>query len=267
MEQKSKRAMSIIQPIKSKVTNMFLMGNVTSALRDSFQGILENTTRSLIKFNTNISSKSLAKAYTYVITHSTSDARATNLLSKLCLYYRLSNTDVSRISERAKSARNGIFNWDNLAYGTLRSPDFLNRMTLFVARCMEDGCFDAYKIDSDNNLSYNWKNDKRFNLLASGDNSNPEEYAKQRSLYFSKLREYNLEHPEKEPLDISLETNLPTPYSNKEILSIRALADSIYGSYDRSKKAMYENWAVGICFGMFTTWFNGIYSTYFAKPG
>lgn len=30
---------------------------------------------------------------------------------------------------------------------------------------------------------------------------------------------------------------------------------------------MYENIALGISFGSFTTWFNGIYNNYFAKAG
>lgn len=267
MEPKSKKVISFIQPIKSRITNMLLMGNVVSFMRDSIQGVLENTTRSIIKLNTNISPKSLTKAYAYVTTHSTSNARAVNLLSKLCLRYRLSNTDVARIAERAKSARDGIFNLDNKLYGTLRSPDFLNRMTLFVAKCIEDGCWDAWYLDNNGDLKYEWRKDSRFSLLASEDNSNPEEYAKQRSMYFSKIRQYNLDHPEREPLDISLSTDLPAPYSNKEILSIRSVADNIYGSYDKSKKAMYENWALGVSFGMFTTWFNGIYNNYFAKAG
>lgn len=267
MEPKSKKVMSWIMPIKSKINDMLLMGNAISFFRDSIQGVLENTTRSVIKLNTNISPKSVAKAYTYVTTHATNNARAVNLLSKLCLRYRLSNTDVARIAERAKSSRNGIFNWDNWAYGTLRSPDFLNRMTLFVAKCMEDGCWDAWYLNENGDLKYDWRKDTRFNLLATEDNSNPEEYAKQRSIYFSKIRQYNLDHPEREPLDISLSTDLPSPYSNKEILSIRSVADNIYGSYDKSKKAMYENWAFGISFGMFTTWFNGIYNNYFAKAG
>jgi len=59
-----------------------------------------------------------------------------NLLSKLNIRYRLSNTDLARIKERLRTGRNGVYNWDNWAYSTLRSPDFLNRMTLFVARCM-----------------------------------------------------------------------------------------------------------------------------------
>jgi hypothetical protein len=140
-------------------------------------------------------------------------------------------------------------------------------MTLFVAKAMHDGCWEAWSIDENNNLKYDWKKDKRFNLLASEDTSNMDAYISQRELYFSKIREYNQDHPNQEPLDYSLDTNLPTPYSNQDILSIRSIGDNIYGSYDKSKKGMYENWALGISFGMFTTWFNGIYNNYFGQVG
>lgn len=92
--------------------------------------------RTYTNLNTDISAKAVSEAYAYVTTHATSNAMAVNLLSKLCLKYRLSNTDVGRIGERAKTGRNGIFNYDNWMYSTLRHPDFINRMTLFVAKCM-----------------------------------------------------------------------------------------------------------------------------------
>ena len=84
-----------------------------------------------------------------------------NLLSKLCLKYRLSNTDVGRIAERAKTQRNGIFSYDNWLYGTMRSPDFINRMVLFVARAMHDGVWDAFELDENNNI----KNKRQWTIL------------------------------------------------------------------------------------------------------
>lgn len=262
MSATEKAIVGYIHPVKRVVTNMLLGGNVVSMFRDAFEGVQQNFIRSVIKLNTDIDPSSVRKAYQYVMTHATSNAMAVNLLSKLCLKYRLSNTDVGRISERAKSSRNGIFNWDNWMYGTLRSPDFLNRMTLFVAKCMHDGVWEAYSIDKDNNLVYNWKNDKRFDRLAAKDVNHPD-YKKQRSLYLSKIREYNQEHPDS---PIELDSDLPTPYSDREIMSIRAVGDNIYGSYDKGKKAMAENTCLGTLFGMFTTWMNGIVNTYLMKP-
>lgn len=79
----------------------------------------------------------------------------------------------------------------------------------------------------------------------------------------SKIREYNQEHPES---PIEPDGDLPTPYSDREIMSIRTVGDNIYGSYDKGKKAMAENTSLGIMFGMFTTWMNGIVNNYFMAP-
>lgn len=262
MSEQEKKVIGVIQPTKKLVTDFLLGGNVVSALRDSLEGLQQNTIRSLIKFNTDIDPKSIRRAYQYVMVHSTSDAMAVNLLSKLCLKYRLSNTDVGRIAERAKSGRNGIYNYDNWLYSTLRGPDFLNRMVLFVARCMHDGVWDAYSIDNDNNLVYDWKKDTRFSIYASGNTEHPE-YKIQKARYLSRVLIYNKEHPNN---PINPEDGLPDPYSDKEILSIRALADNIYGAYDLGKKAMYENLAITTFFGMFTTWMGAIVNNYLMVP-
>lgn len=262
MSEQEKKIIGVIQPTKKLVTDILLGGNVVSAVRDSLEGLQQNLIRSLIKFNTDIDPESVRKAYKYVMIHSTSDAMAVNLLSKLCLKYRLSNTDVGRIAERAKSGRNGIYNYDNWLYSTLRGPDFLNRMVLFVARCMHDGVWDAYSIDNDNNLVYDWKKDIRFSIYASGNTDHPE-YKIQKARYLSRILTYNKEHPDN---PINPEDGLPDPYSDKEILSIRALADNIYGAYDLGKKAMYENLAITTFFGMFTTWMGAIVNNYMMTP-
>lgn len=196
-------------PVKSFATNVLIGGNVVGFVRDIFQGVEENFIRTVTKLNTDIDSKSVANAYAYVTKHATSNAMAVNLLGKLCSKYRLSNTDVGRIGERYKTGRNGIFNYDNWLYGTMRSPDFINRMTLFVAKCMHDGVWDAYSIDKDNNLVYNWREDKRFSIYASKQ-TNHADYKRQKSLYFSKIKEYNEEHPDN-PIDFT--SDLPSPYS------------------------------------------------------
>lgn len=262
MSSQEKGIVGCIQPVKTVVTHMLLGGNMVGAFRDIIEGVQQNFLRSIIKLNTDLAPSNVAKAYAYVTTHATSNAMAVNLLSKLCLKYRLSNTDVARIAERAKTGRNGIFNYDNWLYGTLRSPDFINRMTLFVARCMQDGVWDAFSINDNNDLVYDWKRDSRFSIYAQGLKTHPE-YKKQKAAYFSAVRQYNSEHPNS-PIDP--EDGLPSPYSDQQVLYIRNLADNIYGSYDKGKKAMAENMSLGIVFGMFSTWFNGITNTYFMKP-
>ena len=51
-------------------------------------------------------------------------------------------------------------------------------MVLFVAKMHHDGCYDAYELNKENRLEYNWKKDKRFNLLAANDKSDLDAYNK-----------------------------------------------------------------------------------------
>ena len=130
--------------------------------------------RTINKFQTNISSKSLSKAYVTVVKNSFTDGRTINIVNQLCKIYRLSNVDVSRISEGLITER-GLTNMRDWLYASLRRPDFLNRMVLFVAQCYEDGVYDAFSI-KDGKLIYDWKKDKRFKIYASGDTSNKDYY-------------------------------------------------------------------------------------------
>lgn len=259
MSPAEKKIVGIISPVKKLVSHMLLGGNVVSALRDSLEGAQQNFIRSVIKLNTDLTPKDVSKAYAYVFTHGTSNAMAQNLLSQLCVRYRISNTDVGRIAERMKSGRNGVLNIENWLYSTLRGPDFLNRMTLFVARCMHDGVWDAFSLDENGNLKYDWTKDARFKAFKYGVVGS-DEYKKAKSLYFSRIREYNQEHPEA-PLEMT--DALPEPYSKRSINAIRGLGDNIYGSYDKGKKAMAEHKSYGFMFGSFSTWMNGIINNYF----
>jgi len=136
---------------------------------------MENYLRTCSKFLTDINASNMSKAYDYVVKNGSMDAMKVTLLSKLCVRYRLSNTDTARIAERLKTNRQGLSNWDNIAYSTLRSPDFLNRMTLFIARSMQDGVLDAWSVEN-GELKYNWKKDKRFSVYADKSKKGTKEY-------------------------------------------------------------------------------------------
>ena len=45
------------------------------------------------------------------------------------------------------------------------APDFFNRMTLFVAKMLQDGSFDAHYVDENGILQYDIIKDKRFSKL------------------------------------------------------------------------------------------------------
>lgn len=266
MEDGSQKLEAWLAPIRSAVSTFYVAGNIKGAVRDSFQGLLENITTALIQFQTDISVSDVAFGYKEVISEGVTNLMTATKLNQFNLKYRLSNLDAARISEGQKTGRGGILNAENWAYATLRGPDYLNRMVLFVARLKHDGCYDAYSLDADHRLKYDWRKDKRFNLLAKGPEGasiNKELYNKQKALYYSLIRAFNLEGYKKENGEqLNYSDDLPDAYTLSEVQSFKLYADNIYGSYNKSTKAKYEHTAIGRNFAFFSTWMNGIVDVY-----
>jgi hypothetical protein len=260
---------NLMAPLRQMVSGLYVAGNVGGFGRDIFQGLLENISNAVIKFQTNIGVNDVAFGYKEVISEGVSDLMLMNKLNQFNIKYRLSNLDVARISEGQKTGRTGILNAETWAYSTLRGPDYLNRMVLFIAQMHKDGCYDAYSLDENNRLKYDWKKDKRFNLFAlkeEGKAINLEEYNKQKSLYYSLIRQFNLEGYRNENGEqLNFSDDLPDAYSLHEVQTFKNFADNIYGSYNKSTKAKYEHIAVGRNFMFFSTWMNGIVDNYMKK--
>ena len=270
MEEDSQKVEAFLAPLRSAVSSLYVAGNVAGAVRDSFQGLLENITSAVIKFQTEIGVDDVAFGYKEVIAEGVTNVMTMTKLNQFNIKYRLSNLDVARISEGQKTGRGGILNAENWAYATLRGPDYLNRMVLFVAKMHHDGCYDAYELDKKTKrLEYNWRKDKRFDLIAKkeqGIEVNQEEYNKQKSLYYSLIRAFNMEgfrKPNGEQLNYS--DDLPDAYTLQEIQTFKTFSDNIYGSYNKSTRAKYENTAIGRNFMFFSTWMNGIVDVYMKK--
>lgn len=263
MEESYKRIIARLQPLRKAVSTAYIAASPIAAIRDTFGGFLSNVVRSMTKYRTDIDAKDVMWAYQFVLRQGVHSAMTIDLLDKLNSKYLISNINIEQQQEGYKTNRGGITNAGNWAYATLRKPDFLNRMVLFMGKLKHDGSHKAYSI-VDGKLVYNWRMDERFKLLASNDKSNMEAYNKQKSLYLSQIMKFNEENPDAN-LPVSLDTNLPDGYTQNQIDEIKNLGDTIYGSYNRSTKAMYENLAIGSQFGVFSTWMNGIYDVYLGK--
>lgn len=259
MEENSQKIEAVLEPIRKAVSKCYIAANPAGAMRDTLEGLLQNITKSIIKFQTNIDVKDVLFGYKEVITEGPGNLMQINKLNQLNVKYRFSNLDVARISEGQKTGRGGILNAENWAYSTLRGPDYLNRMVLFTAKMHHDGCYDAYVIKNDK-LVYDWKLDKRFSEYVKN-NINSPEYNKQRSLYLSLLRQFNIENGTK----LSESDDLPDAYTLAQIETFKTFADNIYGSYNVSTRAKYENTAIGRNFVVFSTWMNGIVDVYAKK--
>lgn len=257
MEPQTKAIETLIDPIRRAVSKCYIAGNVAGSVRDTIQGVFENLARSINKYQTDITPAEVLQGYKEVIVEGPQNIMTISVLNQLNLKYRLSNMDIAKISEGQKTCRGGILNWENWAYSTLYGPDYLNRMVLFVAQMKHDGVFDAYSI-KEGQLVYDWRKDKRFSKYAKGDKSDLKEYQKQRSLYLSIMRMFNQE----QGLNLSEGDNLPDAYTSAQVTNFKNLADSIYGAYNQSTKAKYENIAIGRNFAVFSTWMNGLIDNY-----
>ncbi len=267
MDKFEEKAMAMLSPAKQLMSRMYIAGNIKSAFRDFFEGVWQNFSRTATHFQTDLQAKYVGEAYKDVIANSFKSDRDINLISELCLRYRLSNVDVAKIAERAKASRGGVYNIERWEYSTLRGPDFLNRMVLFTARCKQDGVWDGWYFDSENRLKYNWKKDKRFDKLARGLKDDPE-YAKQKGMYMTRVKIYNSEHPEANiSYNLDAEQGLPEPYTQDEIKQFIQVSNNIYGAYDKSQRAKLENMALGQAFCAFSTWMNGHIANWLRRPG
>lgn len=267
METSSQVMMEALRPAKELMSKLFIAMNIRDAVRDTIAGGLANYSRTISKYQTDLTKESITFGYNVVTKELFTSDRTVNLVSELCLRYRLSNTDAARIADRAKTGRGGVYNPNHFMYSTLRGPDFVNRMSLFVARCKQDGVWEALDIDEETgSLTYDWTRDKRYSIYASGNTTDPE-YLKQKSKYFTAVKVYNQEHPEAPITFDGKATPLPEPYSQNEIRQFKMFADNIYGAYDKSMRSLYEFIAVGQVFLPLTTWLNGQTAAYFRKPG
>ena len=136
-------------------------------------------------------------------------------------------------------------------------PDYYNRLSLFLAKMIHDGSYDAH-VMVDGRMTYDPRKDKRFehyfNSREKYKNSkgdyipapSDKEYNKQRNLYLLLQSELNAE---RQLVNESLfeEKDLVTrAYSEKERLSFKSFTDTVYGYYDKDSQAELHNTWYGI---------------------
>lgn len=261
MEKTSRKIDAWLNPLRGLVSKFYIAASPVAAVRDTLQGLQENFMQALIKYQTDIDAKDVAFGYAEIFKEGCTNMMTMSKLNQFNIKYGFSNFDAAKVAERLKTGRGGVLNADNWAYWTLRAPDYLNRMTLFIAKLHHDGAYKAYSLDENHRLKYNWRLDDRFSAYASGDTTN-ENYNKQKALYYSMIRAFNVENSNNQ---LSYTDDLPDAYTPEQIRAIKTLAESIYGAYDQSSKAKYENVAIGRNFMFFSTWMNGIVDNYAKK--
>ena len=191
--------------------------------------------------------------------------------------YGINDMDMNTYVNKISSGKRGLWNFDNLAYKFSSRPDYYNRMTIFVAQMLGDGCLEAHSINSKGELVYDWTKDKRFSKYAAavksgnGDSSDPE-IAEQRSRYYAVAQQFVTEHakmPNGSEFKLNMKNpmDLPRAYTSREAESMKSLGDDIYGYYSHEKKSLVMSTCLGAMWLQFKTYWSGKKNQYLQSGG
>lgn len=244
--EKTAKVLGVVRKI---VTNANMSLNPISGFRNFLQGQWANVSRIMSKSygDDMFSFNDYRKAITILIGEGREYVNNVTIVEELNHMYRMANMDINLIAERMNSAQTGLFSgklgmWMNTA------PDYFNRMLLFTAQMIKDGCFDAHEMVN-GTMKYNFKKDKRFEVYRSGNKSNPE-YALQRGLYLTMLNRFN----QSRLFDLKDGDDLPLAYTDEQKMSLKTFADSVHGDYDHETKMLSTQTFFGMMFWQFKNW-------------
>ncbi len=209
-----------------------LIGNLVSVPRDTFEGIFKMTGVFLTGYwgdKKGFGVKDYAKAFKMVNGDWGRTTKGVTTMEALNMSFGIANMDINTLAQRMKTNKNGVMRFQDKMFITVTIGDYLNRMSLLVAKMNHDGSFDACGYDN-TGLTYDWKKDKRFSALANNNTSDPK-YKEQRSLYLSMMQEFI-----DDGLAEKLTDDLPLPYTNTDILAVKRLGNTLYGYFDHESK-------------------------------
>jgi hypothetical protein len=155
-------------------------------------------------------------------------------------------------------------------YSTSTYGDYYNRLSLFLAKMIEEGSYEAHSIDKNGHLKYDATKDKRFSKYFKNRHlhknaygqyiaaKNDLEYNTQRQLYLITMKEINEDRNRVNLPKLTEENDiLDTAYSEKERLSFKSFTDTVYGYYERDSSSLLHTTWYGIIFLQFMQFWPG----------
>lgn len=214
------------------------------------------------------------KAGLFVYGKATADSLGNvNFLNYMTEEFGLFESDMVRLRAGMMEDRTGIKAFsDRWLHWVSSYPDWVNRMHLFVAEALADGVV-AFKngpfLDNENSalvfdkekkkLVYRPEKDGRFNLVFDPSaNRAGDEYKKQKALYDVMLKEVEREDGKKYD-------RLPRPYTSRQVLDKKKLANRIFGDYDYHNRINASHTAIGTLALQFKTWWLAVKNMYYKE--
>lgn len=187
--------------------------------------------------------------------------------------FGINDMDMNTYAKNLSSNRHGIFHFlDRYAFKMASRPDFYNRMTIFLSQMKADGCYEAHSLNEDGTLKYDCGLDKRYKALWDGTPKNSKEYKEALARYIPVAKQFMAEGAKNADgtlfeFNISDPKKLPRAYTVQEAESRKDVADSLYGYYDHTKKALFFGTYLGSLIGQMRTYWSAKKNQYFAGQG
>lgn len=275
-DEEYKKYLKYFTPLRSAASIIALGWNINNIPRELIMGIFSTISRSMFgtygeeTFSITDYTKALA-----TMSYDTVDfIRKVTKIELLNEHFRITNMSISELPEQTTSNKTGFAQMFSRWMGwALVAPDYFNRMTMFIAQMMHDGCWDAYEVDETDaylKLKYDMSKDKRFDLFCKykGCAENvpatlKKQFYKQQSLYEAMREEFNTN--EGRHLETSFTKDesgkiiytdfdnwaLPRAYTLKERDSLKSFSDTTFGYYDKETKSWFYKTAFGVVFKQF----------------
>lgn len=186
--------------------------------------------------------------------------------------YGLNDMDMNSYAKNLSSNKHGIFHFfDRYAYKMSSRPDFYHRMTIFLSQMKADGCYEAHSLNEDGTLKYDCKKDKRYAALWNSPKGS-KEYNEALSRYIVVAKQFVQEGAKNSDgtlftLDVSNPKVLPRAYTTQEAESRKDVADSLFGYYDHTKKALFMGTYLGSLLGQMRNYWSAKKNQYLAPKG
>ena len=265
-----------IKKVQQIASIMFITMRPALMFKELITGTIKNVSYAWTKVygDSSFTQADLTAAYGKVLFSKAQSPVDFTIVDNLNIRYGIANMDINGIVKKSKTDRLGIFKFfsDNL-YWMNSAPDYVNRLTLFVAKMIHDGCYDAHYIDKNGEFIYDPTKDKRFEVYFKKRKQydfkfaqNDKDYNDQRSLYLSMLSDFNEENVKMGMTVLDEKKDLiPKAYTQKERESIKVFSDMAYGFYDHERSALWKHTAFGSIFGQFLTFWPSKVKYYFGK--
>lgn len=214
----------------------------------------------------------ITKSYLWILKDLVNFSPRLSMGEAINMQYGINDMDMNDLAGKLKSDTTGIFNFWDIGFRFASRPDYYNRLTIFGAQMRADGCWEAHSMVN-GKLVYDWTKDKRFDVYARGDKSNPK-YNEQKALYYQVAQEFVQEGAiNADGTEFVLNKNLDKPnplpraYTNKQSESLKALSDKIYGYYSHEKKSMIQAHSLGALFMQMNTFWSSKKNQWLAGEG